>query len=95
MPRPDLIATRDFTYNTRRLKAGDSFQARNSDDALILTRLLGKATYGRPIGTVAPPPPEVVEQMVHIPTIKEVLEAKVIEPKKAPAKRKRRAKARK
>ncbi len=62
MPKVDLIALRDFTYSTRRLKAGDHFMARNRDDATILCRHLGKATYGRPIGTVKAPPEEVVEQ---------------------------------
>ncbi len=60
MAKIDMIALRDFTYSTRRLKAGDSFQARNPDDAKILARLLGKATYGRPIGSVAAPPATVV-----------------------------------
>jgi hypothetical protein len=56
MPKVDLIALRDFTYSTRRLTAGDAFQARNRDDAKILIELLGKARLGRPAATVAPPP---------------------------------------
>jgi hypothetical protein len=83
MPRVDLIATKDFTYSTRRLTAGDSFQARNRDDAKILIELLGKARLGRPAATVAPPPAEVVEQIEAVigPTVK--------------AKRRRKAKAKK
>lgn len=90
MPKVELIATRNFTYSTRRLKAGDPFSARNRDDAKILVELLGKATYGRPVGSVSPPPPEVAERAraatqpsapTPIPTIKQVLEAKVIKAK--------------
>jgi hypothetical protein len=62
MPKFDLIATRDFTYNTRRLKAGDAFQARNRDDAKILIELLGKARVGRPKAEVPPPPADVAEK---------------------------------
>jgi 16S rRNA U1498 N3-methylase RsmE len=39
MPKVDLTATKDFTYMTRRLTAGDPFQARNPLDARILTRV--------------------------------------------------------
>lgn len=83
MPKVDLIATKDFTYNTRRMKAGDDFQARNRDDAMILIEVLGKARMGRPPATVAPPPPEVAEKIAE----------EVVPAKKAP--RKRRAKAKK
>lgn len=75
MPKVDLIALRDFKYGTRRLTTGDAFQARNSDDAMILTKLLGKARLGRPAAVVPPPPPEVVEKVATAT-------------KKAPAKRK-------
>jgi hypothetical protein len=46
MPKVDLTATKDFTYNTRRLVAGDPFQARNSLDARILTRVRKVAAPG-------------------------------------------------
>ena len=39
MPKVDLVATKDFTYNTRRLTAAEPFQARNALDARILTRV--------------------------------------------------------
>jgi hypothetical protein len=39
MPKVDLTATKDFTYMTRRLTAGDPFQARNPLEARILTRV--------------------------------------------------------
>lgn len=91
----EMIATRDFTYNTRRLKAGDAFQARNRSDASILAEALGKATYGREIGSVEAPPARVMakaEEAVkpRILTVKEVLSAEVVEKKPA---RKRKAKA--
>lgn len=103
MPKVDLIAVKDFTYNTRRLVAGDSFQARNRDDAKILIELLGKARMGRPAAEVPPPPPEVAEKLPPILTTKEVLGAEVVEESasKKPAKatkagaRARRAKAKK
>jgi hypothetical protein len=82
MPKVDLIATRDFTYNTRRLRANDDFLARNCDDAKILVEVLGKARYGRPKATVAPPPPAVAQQMT-APTVEEVLTAEVVEAPKA------------
>lgn len=63
MPKVDLIATKDFTYNTRRMKAGDDFQARNRDDAMILIEVLGKARMGRPKADVPPPPPKVAEKI--------------------------------
>lgn len=99
MPKVDMIATRDFTYNTRRLKAGDDFLARNRDDAMILVEVLGKARLGRPKADVPPPPAEVAAKIPHILTTKEVLSAEVVEKKpKRPTRRptaKRKAKARK
>lgn len=85
MPKVDLIALKDFKYNTRRLVAGDAFQARNSDDAMILVKLLGKARPGRPAAVVPPPPPEVAEKAATATQPKPVA-------KKAPAKRKAKAK---
>jgi outer membrane biosynthesis protein TonB len=79
MPKVPMIATRDFTYNTRRLKANDDFMARNRDDAMILVEVLGKARYGRPKADVPPPPQAVAEKMQAVPTVKEVLTAEVVE----------------
>lgn len=95
MPKVDLIALKDFKYNTRRLTAGDAFQARNSDDAMILTKLLGKARLGRPAAVVPPPPPEVAEKIAApVLETKEVLAAEKAPVKKAGA-RARKAKAKK
>lgn len=77
MPKVDLIATKDFTYNTRRLVAAEPFQARNPMDARILTRV--RKVAAEPTGI--------------IPTLDEVLGAKVIAPK--PRKRKRKTAAKK
>jgi hypothetical protein len=101
MPKVPMIATRDFTYNTRRLKANDDFMARNRDDAMILVEVLGKARYGRLKADVPPPPQAVAEKMQAVPTVNEVLTAEVVEePKAAPQRKarrttKRRAKAKK
>jgi hypothetical protein len=56
MPKVDMIATKDFSYSTRRLKAGDTFEARNEADARIL-RAIKKARPSRVPGD-APPPPD-------------------------------------
>lgn len=98
MAEVPMIATGNFTYNTRRLKAGDAFPARNEMDARILERVRRVAELGKPaaLKALAPPTPvpEAVEaETVFVPTIKEVLKAKVIVPK---VKRRRtRAKAKK
>lgn len=68
MPKPELVATRDFTYMTRRLKAGDDFPARNRMEARVLVDVLGRATYAEAAKPV-------------IPTAKEVLTAEVVEEK--------------
>jgi hypothetical protein len=65
---PKLIATRDFKYGTRRLMAGDEFEARNDLEARIYTDV-------RRVAEVAPAK---VTKAV-IPTVEEVLTAEVIE----------------
>lgn len=42
--RVPMIATRDLTYATRRLKAGDAFEAVSSNDARVL-RAIKKADH--------------------------------------------------
>jgi hypothetical protein len=80
MPKVDLTATKDFTYMTRRLTAGDPFQARNPLEAKILTRVRKVAEA---------PAPKAAKQVV--PEVAEVLEAEVVEEApKAPAKRRKR-----
>ena len=39
MPKVPLTATKDFTYMTRRLSAGDTFEARNALEAKVLMRV--------------------------------------------------------
>ncbi len=90
MPKVDMVATRDFTYMTRRLAAGDPFQARNPLEAKILHRVRGVAEV---------PAPKAAKV---IPTVEQVLEAEVVEepveetvdeaPPKPKAKAKRKAK---
>jgi hypothetical protein len=76
MPKVDLVATGPFTYNTRRLMAGDAFQARSDMDARILTRVRKVAEVPKPAKAPA----------VVLPTTEEVLTAGVVEeaPKAAP-----------
>lgn len=57
----DLIATRDFSYQTRRLRAGDTIPNVPERDAKVLIAI-GKAKHMRQTGEVAPPPSEVVER---------------------------------
>ena len=78
MPKVDLIATKDFTYATRRLTAGEAFQARNRDDAKILIEILGKARMGRPPATVEPPPAPVAAKVAAVakPRAKRVRKAR-------------------
>lgn len=61
MPDVELIATRDFSYATRRLKAGDRFTV----PAPMARVLVGirKAEAPRVAGRVAPPPPVVAERI--------------------------------
>lgn len=86
MPKVPLTATRDFTYMTRRLTAGDPFEARNPLEAKILTRVRKVAEIPAPKpARKAPEPP--VEAIEAAPA---PVEAPA--PKKAPAKRKAKAK---
>lgn len=50
-----MIATRDLRYATRRLKAGDDFEAKTKRDAKLLSAI-GKARYAGAAEVVAPPP---------------------------------------
>jgi hypothetical protein len=90
MPKVDLTATRDFTYMTRRLTAGDPFQARNPLEARILKEVRKVAADPKP-AKVAPK----VEEVLTAEVVEEapVADAPKAAAKKAPAKRK--AKARK
>lgn len=94
MPKVDLVATKDFTYNTRRLTAAEPFQARNALDARILTRvrkvakapIIGGADVYIPDSRLPSAEEKEPEQPVKVDAPKPAA-------KKAPAKRK--AKARK
>lgn len=58
MPTVELKALTDFSYGTRRLKAGDTFTA-SARDAKIL-HAIGKASGAREPGKVPPPPPSLM-----------------------------------
>lgn len=64
MSRFPLIAARDMTYNTRRLKAGEPFYARNRTDVAVLVDITGKARHARATATIAAPPAALVEKVV-------------------------------
>ena len=93
MPKVDLIATKDFGYNTRRLMAGDAFQARNAVDAMILTRVrkVAEAPKAKPAANKIISGESVYIADKNLPSadIEKVPEApKPAAKKKAPAKRK-------
>lgn len=54
----DLIATKDFSYSTRRLKAGDAFSVPATMAKVLIG--IGKAEHPRVVGTVAAPPARIV-----------------------------------
>lgn len=58
-----LTASRPMRYNTRRLLAGDTFEARVSDAKLL--KALGRATDGRPEGEVGQMPERLAERVKH------------------------------
>lgn len=77
MPKVPLTATRDFTYMTRRLTAGDPFEARNPLEAKILTRVRKVAEVPAPkVARKAPEPPVEAEEATLAP-----VEAKPAKPK--------------
>jgi hypothetical protein len=61
MPDVDLIATKNFSYSTRRLKAGDRFTV-TAPMARVLVAI-GKAQEPRKAGKVPPPPASVMERV--------------------------------
>jgi hypothetical protein len=60
MPDVELIATQDFSYSTRRLKAGDSFTV-PARMARVLVGI-GKAEEPRQAGRVGAPPARVLDR---------------------------------
>jgi hypothetical protein len=60
MPDVELVATKDFSYATRRLKAGDSFTV-TAPMARVLVGI-GKAELPREPGQVGAPPARVLDR---------------------------------
>lgn len=58
MPEVILVATRDFSYATRRLKAGDTFTVPEKMARVLVG--IKKAEAPRIVGTVPAPPASVV-----------------------------------
>ena len=59
MPNVELVATKDFSYQTRRLKAGDTFTVRENIAKVLIG--IKKAELARVVANIPPPPPKVVE----------------------------------
>lgn len=62
MPDVELVAIQDFSYSTRRLKAGDSFTVPEKMAKVLVG--IKKAEFPREVGKVAPPPPALVAKVV-------------------------------
>ncbi len=60
MPDVELIATKDFSYATRRLRAGDAFTV-SAPMAKVLMGI-NKAQLPREPAAVPPPPPAVIQK---------------------------------
>ncbi len=61
MPDRELIATRNFSYATRRLKAGDRFTVPERDAKVLIA--IKRAQEPRKAGKVPPPPADVMERV--------------------------------
>ncbi|KQX35327.1 hypothetical protein ASD04_14905 [Devosia sp. Root436] len=57
---PKLIATKGLRYATRRMMAGDEFEANNRDARVLVA--IGKARPMRMPGSIDAPPPAIVEK---------------------------------
>lgn len=57
---PKLFATKSFSYATRRLLPGDSFEANNRDARILVA--IGKAKQDRVPGHIAPPPADLAKK---------------------------------
>ena len=61
MSNVDLIATKSFSYATRRLKAGDSFTVSERMAKVLIG--INKAQEPRPIGSVPAPPADMLQRV--------------------------------
>lgn len=55
--KADLIALKPMRYGTRRLMAGDAFEAREPYAGILVA--IKKARHARAVGSIAPPPVDV------------------------------------
>ncbi len=62
-----LIATKSFTYNTRRLQAGDEFEARPQDALLLVGIRKARDPEERKPGKIAPPHAALKEKITPAP----------------------------
>lgn len=72
MPNVELVATKDFSYSTRRLKAGDSFSVPQRDARILIA--IKKAEAAREPGHVEPPPQRVVERATEVTPVRAALD---------------------
>lgn len=55
----NITITRDFSYQTRRLKVGETLTVKEAIAKVLVG--IKKAEYTRKIGVVPPPPPSVIK----------------------------------
>lgn len=58
---PKLVATKGLRYATRRMMAGDEFEASNRDARLLVA--IGKARPARVPGTIGAPPVAILQKV--------------------------------
>jgi hypothetical protein len=59
-----LVATKPFTYATRRMQAGDAFEASDRDARLLLAIKKARRADDRVPGQIPPPPATLVAKIV-------------------------------
>ena len=79
MPDVTLVAVQDFSYATRRLRAGDTFTVSERMAKVLVG--IKKAEFPREIGKVAPPPRALVQKVVEAAKPVPAMSTKTVETK--------------
>lgn len=58
-----LVATKSFSYNTRRLNPGDIFEAKDPDGRLLIGVLKARKVEDRTENKISEPPKKVIEKL--------------------------------
>lgn len=85
MAESELIANKDFSYMTRRLKAGDRFSCKSRDVKALIG--IGLARVPREIGTLPPPPANLMTRALASETAAPAKTPRKRAPRKAAAKK--------